>query len=587
MLTFAKGLSLPTDAVTQKFAFLGRTGSGKSYAAKRFVESLLALRAQTVIIDCVGVWSGLRLGKRSFEIPVLGGIHGDIDLPDTAGALVADLICDKRLSAVLDVSQFLDAQRTRFVEAFGRQLFQRKKMAPSAMHLVLEEAQEIVPQNPQPGEQMMLHEYQRIAKLGRNFGIGLSLISQRPQEVNKKALNQSECVLAFQMTGPQERKALEYWLSDRGIESEQSLAKLLPSLAVGKPFIWSPQWLKVAKVFEILPIESLDTSKTPSIDGIASTFELSPIVLTELEQAFTTLAVEAKDNDPKALKARIKALEAQVAQGVATEVFGLPPDERVNARALIDRARAAGTGLTRLIDAALHNISTVEERLVGLTSIMHQAKELGGSTDLTQSLTGFFERIEKIGNTAKRAQVTAGARMEKVLSSTQKPRKSRAEKERGNGTALPRCDALILQVLAQHGAMGLFRVAMLAGYPPRASTARNALGRLRTMGYIEGENALVTITALGRKNCPEFEQLPETPAERAGWWYPQLPAVDAAMLKSLVKHYPKRFTLDQISVVAGYEPGKSTTRNAAGRLRSLGLIEGNNNAMIANWDLCE
>jgi len=594
MLTFAKGLSLPPDAVTQKFAFLGRTGSGKSYAAKRFVESLLALRAQTVIIDCVGVWSGLRLGRRSFEIPVLGGIHGDIELPDTAGSLVADLVCDKSLSAVLDVSQFLDAQRTRFVEAFGRQLFQRKKMAPSAMHLVLEEAQEIVPQNPQPGEQMMLHEYQRIAKLGRNFGIGLSLISQRPQEVNKKALNQSECVLAFQMTGPQERKALEYWLSDRGIESEQNLAKLLPSLAVGKPFIWSPQWLKVSKVFEILPIESLDTSKTPTMDGgIASTFTLSPIVLTELEQSFATLVVEAKENDPKALKARVKALEEQLAQGGAP-AFGMPADEKKNARALLDRAGSHNTNYVRLLDRALSCLSPIEEQLRVLSDLLHQSKELAGSSDLVKSLEGFFERLNGIGGDYSRMRQ---AKPEKSPSRLGKKAALhielkavpplREDPKTEKGANLPRCDALLLQVFAQHGAMSLHRAAMIAGYPPGASTTKNAAGRLRSLGYLQGENAQASITALGKKNCAPFEPLPKTPAKIAEYWFGELPAADSAMLQVLVKRYPKSLTLDQVTVAAGYEPGKSTTKNAAGRLRSLGLVEGGNNAMQASKDLCE
>ena len=43
-LTFAKDLSLPVDAATQKFRVLGRSSSGKSYAAKRLV-SLSTLRA--------------------------------------------------------------------------------------------------------------------------------------------------------------------------------------------------------------------------------------------------------------------------------------------------------------------------------------------------------------------------------------------------------------------------------------------------------------------------------------------------------------------------------------------------------------
>ena len=57
-------------------------------------------------------------------------------------------------------------------------------------------------------------------RIGRNFGIGGSLISQRPQEVNKKALNMSGTLFAFQMTAPQERAAVRSRVTDHGIATE-------------------------------------------------------------------------------------------------------------------------------------------------------------------------------------------------------------------------------------------------------------------------------------------------------------------------------------------------------------------------------
>lgn len=40
-LAIARDLALPLDAVTQKLAFLGRTGSGKTYAATKLAELML------------------------------------------------------------------------------------------------------------------------------------------------------------------------------------------------------------------------------------------------------------------------------------------------------------------------------------------------------------------------------------------------------------------------------------------------------------------------------------------------------------------------------------------------------------------
>lgn len=40
-LRIADDLNLPMEAVTEKIAFLGRTGTGKTYAAMKFAELML------------------------------------------------------------------------------------------------------------------------------------------------------------------------------------------------------------------------------------------------------------------------------------------------------------------------------------------------------------------------------------------------------------------------------------------------------------------------------------------------------------------------------------------------------------------
>lgn len=47
-LTLAPDLKLPIAAVTEKLGFLGRTGSGKSYAAMRLAEEMALGRLRTL-----------------------------------------------------------------------------------------------------------------------------------------------------------------------------------------------------------------------------------------------------------------------------------------------------------------------------------------------------------------------------------------------------------------------------------------------------------------------------------------------------------------------------------------------------------
>ena len=102
-LHLADNLSLPLDACTQTFAWIGRKGSGKTYGAGKLVEELLKASVQTVILDTVGNWYGLRIaadGKgKGFDVPVFGGLRQDLPLLSTAGEVVADVVMDSRRSA--------------------------------------------------------------------------------------------------------------------------------------------------------------------------------------------------------------------------------------------------------------------------------------------------------------------------------------------------------------------------------------------------------------------------------------------------------------------------------------------------------
>jgi hypothetical protein len=51
---------LPADALDDRIAIVGTAGSGKTYAAKGFIERLLDTGARVTIVDPLGVWWGLR-----------------------------------------------------------------------------------------------------------------------------------------------------------------------------------------------------------------------------------------------------------------------------------------------------------------------------------------------------------------------------------------------------------------------------------------------------------------------------------------------------------------------------------------------
>lgn len=319
-LKLAEDLVLPADeAVTQKYGFIGRSGSGKSYAAMRLAELFLECGAQIIALDWVGIWWSLRLaadGKHPGfpHVYIFGGEHKDVDLLPESGALIADLVVDKHLSVVLDVMHFRKAERTRFATAFAEQFFHRKKTARTACHLFIEEAQAYLPQFVRGEEARMVGVFEDIGKVGRNYGIGNSLISQRPQAINKDVLNQLEVLLAFQANGPQERKAIAGWTAEN-TSAGAAMMQELPKLRVGHALVWSPQWLRIAQPAAISRRVTYDASSTPTqrAKAVAPT-KLAPEELAQLGEQMAATIERAKADDPRELKKQIAGLTKRLAE---------------------------------------------------------------------------------------------------------------------------------------------------------------------------------------------------------------------------------------------------------------------------------
>src|SRR6266498_1296679 len=156
-LRISREFSLPAEAVSETFAILAKRGAGKTYTASVLVEELLKAGLHAVVVDPVGVWWGLRAsadGKRpGMPIVILGGDHGDVPLEVTAGQVIADLIVDEGISAVLDLAHFRKGEQVRFMTDFAEQLYHRNR---EPLQLVLDEADALAPQRQMKGQERML-----------------------------------------------------------------------------------------------------------------------------------------------------------------------------------------------------------------------------------------------------------------------------------------------------------------------------------------------------------------------------------------------------------------------------------------------
>lgn len=398
-LSISDDLSLPLDAATQTFAFIARKGAGKTYAAGKLAECLMDAGVQVVILDSVGNWWGLRLqvdGKTpAYDIPVIGGLRGDIPLEATGGRLIADTIVETGRSLIIDVSQFSKGDRQKFATDLGERLWLKKKAEhhPSPVHLIIEESQLIVPESVRSDSARMVGIYEEIIRLGRNYGIGVSMISQRPQSVNKEVLNQTECLVVLQVNGKHERIALRDWITYHG--AEKSLLDELPALPIGTAFVWSPQWLQILQKIKIGKKKTFDASATPKVGSHQVRRDLKPLQLDDLQERMAATIEKAKSEDPKELKnkiaennKRISQLERQLARAPATAANGA--ESKADQQAL-RQARAQISALRKELQEAMKfivNINT-QEFFAGAGQPVDEAA-------ITAALEGAVSRITKL-----------------------------------------------------------------------------------------------------------------------------------------------------------------------------------------------
>ena len=113
-----------------------------------------------------------------------------------------------------------------------QQWIDKEKIHPIA--IFCDEAHLYIPQNVKQGmESLSLMSFERIAKEGRKYGVGLVVITQRPSEVDRTVLSQSSNFVAMRLTNADDQNVIKKLLPD----SIGNFGDLLPVLDVGEALV--------------------------------------------------------------------------------------------------------------------------------------------------------------------------------------------------------------------------------------------------------------------------------------------------------------------------------------------------------------
>lgn len=535
------------DAITAKHAaILGKTGSGKTYAAKGIVEWLLRHDRQVCIIDPTSAWWGLRLaadGKgKGHDVIIIGGDHGDIPLSERSGSAVARLVTEQGASVVIDTGGMTVGEYTRWFIDFAGTLYTTIR---GPLHLVIDEAHYFMPQGkvPDPMTGKMLHAGNRLISGGRSRGIRAIMITQRPAKFHKDSLTCADTLIAMQLIAPQDRQAVKDWIDGCGNPDDgRTVLDSLASLR-HEGWVWYPEG-NIIERHKFPSIKTYDSSAAPS-HGASRAVKLGDIDLSAVKAAMAEAVKEAEANDPALLRRRIAELErAATKQAVPV--------------ATVDRAAI--------------------ERAVSVAVRAERQRWEARDRACNRAFTTVIGRLSKIGELAASNGIVwpdpiqaFEAPKAVVVRSNCEPRRVESSRPIGGDGTLGRAELAILRAAKQIGERATrARLSVLSGYSITSSSFVNALGTLRSRGYIDGRGDDNTITDAGRVAAGEVDPLPSG-EELVQWWASRLGKAERAILQSIADGASAR---EAIAAASGYSLTSSSFVNALGKLRTLELVEG-------------
>lgn len=573
-LNVSPTLSLPAEAVTGTFAILGKRGGGKSNAAVVMAEEMSDVGYQWVAIDPKGDWWGIRSsadGKgEGISAPVFGGRHGDLPLEATAGALIANLIVERNLTAVIDVSLFSTAEQRRFVTDFAHALFRAAADDPAPRHLFLEEAEEFLPQQVTNGTRPMVNAYSKIAKQGRTSGLGVTLVTQRSASLNKDALSQTDTLIAFRSPSPHDQAPINAWAKYH-VEAPD-LAATLAELAAGESWVLSPGFLGSIQRITWNRRRTFDSGATPVVGKrLTPPARLAEVDLAAIKELMAETVERAKADDPKLLRKEITGLRAELTKVSRDydELLAKPaPEPTVQFLVpadIIDTIVETDEIMGRLVDAFAIGVNGLQSQLEEIVTTYDERRILLGD-QLAKVPAGPIEGATPARQTAR----PATPERPQVSFPADPPARQTAQPE--GEVKLDKAMRAFLSVLATYrDGISTRRMAHLAGYTPGKSTVRSALGALRTAGYVAPGDP-VFATPAGLAALGPVEPLPSG-TELVAHWLAKLDKAQGTMFTAFINAWPEPLDRETLAEVTGYDASKSTFRSALGRLRALEVVD--------------
>lgn len=586
-----KHVVFPPDAVTQGFCALARRRSGKSVLAGVFEETLLSRKQSFVVLDPAGAHWGIKYrtdsngipnGSSDFRVMVVGGEHGDVPLDLHGGKLLAQTVVSTDVSVVVDLSLTGVTERKRFVCDFADELYIRNSTPRS---LILEEAQEFVPQSPRWEEQKaVLGSVSRLITGGGGRGLGFFLISQRPALVNKDVLTQIDNMFVMRMLGPQDLDAVTDWF-DANVGDKKRLKEIvdsLPQLQPGDAWLCSPDWMKEVTRLHVRLRMTYHAGRTPKQGERpvnVKKFNLSKVVSdfkVALEKTQAERQAEVKNLE--VAKARIRVLESELKKSKKYE----PAPEKV-LTVKPQKVKATIEQIREVLKPMLDPFYKWELELSACV-MLHKIQV----EQAVKSINLELPKPPKIDLRDVKAKLQVQPKPLPTIPYV--PRTGNAETFRVKEPTVPNGDSKltpgalrILSAVVQSGDNGLTPSQSKAHAGLKsAGTFRTYLSTLRQAGLIKESSGRIMATGSGIQLCSDsnLDATPSTTAEVVRMWKESLTPGAQRILDILVRANGEPMIVEEVQALSNIQsPG--TFRTYLSDLRQRELVINPSRGLVA------
>lgn len=553
-------IKLPITAATKGFALIGKRGSGKTYNGAVMAEEFSKKKVPFVVFDPIDVWWGLRLsadGKgKGLPVVVFGKVHADIQLDRTMGKKIAQAVVKDNISCVISTFGMSKTEMREIVTDFSEELL---NINNTPRHVFIEEAHEYVPQRVFGAGARCFAAVEALIVMGRNRGIGVTLLNQRMATLNKDLVTQVDTLMAFRSVGPQDRKALKEWVEAHGAEGDfEAFMRSIPSLPTGEGWIWSPEWLGV---FERVKIRKRETFH-PDREKVGVTFKMPEIKQGDI-QAFIDSFVKRPESNKVTAPSAVKVVQSREDLGkIRQEAYdaGVKATEsawrRETDRIKVENKKFRDSLYRELLKAhgiiklALERLGITEESVVeSFPKKVYLPSNSGGGAGATYT--------DREGRKTDVYAITVS--------------------NKGGAYRM-------LQVLASRYPMKLTRsqLATIADVKKSGGSFRTYLSSLRTQGLIQEEGDLIQATQSGIEMVGEDIQKVQSAEEVIQMWKGKLQGGSRRMFDVILDAYPESISRFDLSQAASVELSGGSFRTYLSMLKSNGLIETQGNLVKAS-----